>query len=252
MASAGENWVQTHWEPGGCPRPLLCNLSTSSSPFHLIVQNKMSHILLGLGRSWMKKNGTNVFCCKKMVGSQSCLNFRFGNDSLMKGQSGQKLLKASSKQLYWAPTKWKMNLAFVAMPISQKTQESLERCQEEDFPVSDIFHHWQGCKKNCAIGRSITWAPLNQEIWPSPRLTPKFCTIALHNTTPLCQLRFNLSTRLLKSFDPLQANARRGKKFEGDWHQKHMCASWSSNICVWGTTQTCFFPLDTEKLNMIA
>ena len=137
--SAGENWVQeTHWEPGGCPgAPGLCFASSS----HLIGENKMFRILLGWGMKgagW-KRMAQMCSVAKPIIGSQWCLNFRFGNDSLTQGQSERKQLKA-------LPLRQPSTQAAL---LSPNQMESLERCQEEDFPLSDLSHHWQGCKKLC-------------------------------------------------------------------------------------------------------
>ena len=181
-ASAGENWVQeTHREPGGCPgAPGLCFASSS----HLIGENKMSRILLGCGMKgagW-KRMAQMCSVAKPIIGSQWCLNFRFGNDSLTQGQSERKQLKA-------LPLRQPSTQAAL---LSPNQMESLERCQEEDFPLSDLSHHKDKDAKNFAIRRSITRPPLNQEIWLLPRPTPNFCT----NAAAPIELRFQAAQEL--------------------------------------------------------
>ena len=68
---------------------------------------------------------------KPIIGSQWSLNFRFGNNSLTQGQSERKQLKALPLR---QPTTQ-------AALLSPNQMESLERCQEEDFPVSELLHH---------------------------------------------------------------------------------------------------------------
>ena len=144
----------------------------------------------------------------------------------MQGQSGRKQLKvsplASSKQQFEPdPTKWKtINEIYPLVPC--QSQESLEQCQEEDFPVYRLFSHCQGSKKLC-----------NQEInhlgtYESRNGLPplKFCTKPLPSPAAPIELRFSPSAgRAAQELWSTAGECKAGQKVEGDWHQKHMCVS---------------------------